>query len=199
MIAYIKGNVQYIGKDYIILESNNIGYEIKVPLTLCNEVYIGSEVKIYTYMYIREDVLCLYGFISQEYMELFKLLITVNGVGPKAALSILSIMNCEEFKIAVITNDKKKIAKAQGIGQKMVSKIILELQDKIDMSHITLDNNIQKSDSDNDTQDIKNDAIMALIALGYTQSIAQSAVNKVNISSDMDSGIILKLALKNIM
>lgn len=202
MIAYIKGILGDITEDGIILENQGIGYDIRVPLSVLNQLpSIDSELKIYTYMYVREDALQLYGFLRKDDLNLFKLLITVNGIGPKAALGILSTISPDDFRFAVLADDAKTIAKSPGIGAKTASKLILELKDKLKLEDVfeqklnhTKENELINEES---VSSIRNDAIQALTALGYTNTDALKAVRKVELKDGMSVETVLKLSLKN--
>jgi Holliday junction DNA helicase RuvA len=161
---------------------------------------IGATVKIYTYTSVREDAFNLFGFLSKDDLEVYKMLIAVNGIGPKGALSVLSAMSADDLRFAIISGDSKAISKAQGVGTKSAERIILELKDKIKMFG-------DEEESDNssiigtlDGSDIKNqarnEAIEALSALGYSPTEALKAVKQLEITEDMDSGAILKAALR---
>ena len=119
MIAFVKGILDSVSEDKIIVENQNIGFEILVPGSVVSELpQVGNTVKIYTYTYVREDALQLYGFLTKDSMDMFKLLITVNGIGPKAALGILTAMDTDALRLAILSDDAKTIAKAPGIGPK---------------------------------------------------------------------------------
>lgn len=202
MISFIKGELDNIYEDGIVIENGGIGYDIKVPLSVMNELPpIGDEVKIYTYLYVREDILCLYGFLSKDDLQVFKLLITVNGIGPKGALGILSTISPDDLRFAVLADDAKAIAKAPGIGAKTASKLILELKDKLKLED-AFEQKLSKSSVDTSSgsseTNAKNEAIQALVALGYTNTEALKAVRGIDITPDMDTEDILKLSLKKI-
>ena len=133
MIHFIKGQLDTVAEQQIVVENRGIGYEILVPASVIQKLpRIGNEVKIYTYMHVREDAMQLYGFMTKDEREMFQLLITVNGIGPKGALGILSIMDTDALRFAILSDDAKSISKAPGIGAKTASKLILELKDKVD-------------------------------------------------------------------
>ena len=137
MIAFVKGILDSVSEDKIIVENQNIGFEILVPGSVVSELpQVGNTVKIYTYTYVREDALQLYGFLTKDSMDMFKLLITVNGIGPKAALGILTAMDTDALRLAILSDDAKTIAKAPGIGPKTASKLILELKDKCHLEDV---------------------------------------------------------------
>lgn len=200
MYAYIKGEIADISEDNLVLECNNIGYNIRIPLSVAKRLPgIGAFVKIYTYTSVREDAFQLFGFLSRDDLEIYKKLIAVNGIGPKGALSILSAMSADDLRLAIISGDAKAIAKAQGVGNKSAERIILELKDKLALK-LSYEENadfIPAGDlSENNTA--KNEAIEALVALGYTPTEAVKAVKQLTITEEMDSGVILKQALKMI-
>ena len=202
MISFIKGELDSIYEDGIVIENGGIGYDIKVPLSVMNELpSIGEEVKIYTFLYVREDILCLYGFLSRDDLQVFKLLITVNGIGPKGALGILSTISPDDLRFAVLADDAKAIAKAPGIGAKTASKLILELKDKLKLED-AFEQKLSKVASDSSTgasdMNAKNEAIQALVALGYSNTEALKAVRGIEITPDMEAEDILKLSLKKI-
>lgn len=132
MISYIKGTIEEIGEDEIVMESHGIGYFIRVPLSVVRSLSVSDKiVKIYTYLYVREDALNLYGFLSKDDLSIFQMLITVNGIGPKGAIGILSNLSADDLRFAVLSDDAKAIAKAPGVGIKTAGKVILELKDKL--------------------------------------------------------------------
>lgn len=199
MYAYFKGIITDIEEDSIVLECNHIGYNIKVPTSvMANVGGIGQEAKIYTYTSVREDAFVLYGFLTKDDLKIFKLLITVNGIGPKGALGILSALSADDLRFAIIAGDAKSISKAPGIGAKSAERIILELKNKVDISLSGDDKQTAAvPTSTNNTQ--KNEALEAMIALGYSSSEALKAINMISMTEDMDAGVILKLALKEVM
>lgn len=131
MISYIKGDVRAISEEGFILEANNIGYFINSSLTTLSNIKINNEYKIYTSMQVREDDISLFGFESEEELEMFLLLISVSSIGPKIAIGMLSSISSDEIKLAIVNNDIDKLTKAKGIGKKTASRIILELVDKV--------------------------------------------------------------------
>lgn len=198
MFEYIKGTIEEIYENGIVLDNNGIGYDIKVPTSLFNVYHlVGTQAKIYTYLYIREEIIALYGFESKESLEMFKLLITVNGIGPKAAISILSVLSLSDLKFAILSDDSKSIAKAQGVGAKTASKLVLELKDKIKLED-AFENKLAKNSKDSSNQSVAvSEATMALVALGYTNGEALKAITKSGDLEGLDTESIIKLALKN--
>lgn len=204
MISYIKGELTEMDEDGIVVENSQIGYSVRVPSSVLSQLPpIGEQVKIYTYLYVREDAMLLYGFLSKDDLNIFKLLITVNGIGPKGALGILSAISPDELRFAILSDDAKTISKAPGIGAKTASKLILELKDKLkleDAFEIRLkhaEEAMRVGDEDSIAQ-IQNDAVAALVALGYSNTEALKAVRKVEITYKTDVETVLKNALKHI-
>ncbi len=200
MFAYIKGKLDYKHNEYIVVEANGVGYKINTALSTLEKVgSLGDEVKIFTYLYVREDIMCLYGFASQEELGMFELLISVSGVGPKVAVSVISSIPSSKFGLAVITDDVKTLTKAQGVGNKMAQRIILELKDKIKKEQLVTpvgDRDINKETSGEASR--VSEAVSALMVLGYTPLEASKAVNAVY-SEDMDLELIIKSALKGLV
>lgn len=198
MYAYIKGEIIDISEDNLILECNNIGYNIRIPLSVAQRLPgIGATVKIYTYTSVREDAFNLFGFLSKDDLEIYKKLIAVNGIGPKGALSILSAMSADDLRFAILSGDAAAIAKAQGVGKKSAERIILELRDKVQfMGSAATDLEVLTSSDTTAETNAKNEAIEALTSLGYSPSDALRAVRQVELTEDMDAGTILKQALK---
>lgn len=204
MYAYIKGTLEEITEDSVIVETGGIGYNIKVSGTTVDLLPgIGSEVKIYTYTLVREDAFSLYGFLTRDDLEIFKKLITVSGIGPKGGLAILSVMSADALRFAVMAADAKAIARAPGIGAKTAERVILDLRDKISLEDTLrgigspADVAGQAAGSGSSDNLMKREAIEALVALGYSASDATAAVKKVEVGEDATSESILKLALKH--
>lgn len=197
MYAYIKGEIADISEDNLVLECNNIGYNIRIPLSVAKRLpRIGEVVKIYTYTSVREDAFNLFGFLSKDDLEIYKKLIAVNGIGPKGALSILSAMSADDLRMAILSGDAKAIAKAPGVGNKSAERIILELKDKIALRLSYEDEQGFTQTADSSDSVATNEAVEALVSLGYTPTEALKAVKQVEITDVMDTGAILKQALK---
>lgn len=198
MIGYIKGTVESVDKDKIILECNGIGYNIFVTATLLNNIYEeGMELKIYTYLSVREDAMILYGFASKDELDIFKMLITVSGIGPKGGLAILSTLDVNSLKVAIVSGDSKAIAKAPTIGAKTASKVILELKDKIDTEGIFGSSVEDEMSKDGMSLAFRQDALDGLLALGFSKSQSLMAIKKAMGSKEYtDAGELLKDALK---
>lgn len=199
MIAFIKGRLEEKGESGIVLEREGIGYEISVPMNeQMDRLYEGQELKIYTYLYVREDALALYGFLEKDDLEMFRLLLGVNGVGPKAALGILTAVTADELRFAVLSEDVKTISRAPGIGKKTAQKLILDLKDKVKLQD-AFKRKLEHGAAQADTAfaDARKEAAEALTALGYGSTEALRAVRKVDGWEQMDVETLLKAALKN--
>lgn len=199
MIAYIKGKVAEILEDRVILESGFMGYNLFMPMASAEAVLRkGDEVKLYTHLHVREDAMQLFGFLTKDDLHTFQLLLGVNGIGPKAALGILSGLTADELRFAVLSEDVKTISKAPGIGKKTAQKLILELKDKMDLQE-AFDLKSQHAQGDMaDLSDARKEAVEALTALGYSGADALRAVKKVEMTPGMDVETLLKAALKNL-
>ena len=199
MIGYLKGELTEIKESYVVLEVGNIGYEVYLPSSAIMELPSrGSTIKIYTYLHVREDAIGLFGFLTKDDLEMFKLLITVNGIGPKGALGILSAISADDIRFAVLAEDVKAIAKAPGIGSKTAGKLILELKDKFKLE-TAFEQRLINQTENRGTSGIfskKEEAVQALTVLGYSSTDALKIVNQIEITEDMTSEEILKQCLK---
>lgn len=200
MYSYIKGELAEINFDHIVVETGGIGYMIYIPSQSMDYVpSIGQEIKVYTYLYIREDAMILYGFLSKDDLEIFKLLISVSGIGPKGGLSILSTLSSTDLRFAILSGDSKAIAKSPGIGSKTAQRVIIDLKDKMSLEE-AFEKKLENENTVNSAagnSSVKNDAVLALNALGYSSTESLKAVSKVNITNDMDVEDVLKQALKH--
>lgn len=200
MYEYIIGRYKGINKDYIIVENNGIGYKIFTSgATMSSMPKVDEEVMLYLEQIVREDFLGLYGFDTKEELEMFKLLISINGVGSKAALSLLSISRINNLRYAIMMGDDKHLCKAPGIGKKTAGRIILELKDKIKKENLAED-----IESFGDFEDIVSEnanniaeALGALLALGYSEKEAELALKKVDKADSLEN--IIKNCLKVLM
>ena len=204
MISFIHGILAEKDEGYIVVEAGGVGYGINVPLSVLSSLPPeGEEVRIYTHYSVREDGQSLYGFLFREDREMFRRLISVNGVGPKGALAILSVLGPDDLRLAIVTGDAKAISRAPGIGQKTAQRVILDLKDKIGNEFL------QKGTEDTESYgglslseasggNAASEAIDALTVLGYTRIEAARAVRRVDITKDMDTEEILKQALRAI-
>lgn len=201
MIAFVKGRVEDLTDENVVIEVGGIGYNVKISTGTAAVIPgMGEEIKLYTYTSVREDAFQLFGFLSKDELEIFKKLITVNGIGPKGGLSILSVMSADDIRFAVVSGDAKMIAKAPGIGKKTAERVILDLKDKISLEDTLIHKEmtgvpgLSAAGADNPA---RNEAVEALTALGYSASDALRAVKAVPINEDTDVETILKQALKN--
>ena len=204
MIASVKGKLEGVTTESVIIDVNGLGVEAIVPTTVINLLpKIDENIKLHTYLHVREDVMQLYGFLEKEDLDFFKLLITVNGIGPKAAIAILSSMPTDILTFAILSEDTKTIQKAQGIGAKTAKKLVLELKDKVGI--IKTPKNTGSEIYDNSAltiginSEIKDEAVQVLTALGYSQTEAVKAISTVEIYEEMTSEELVKLSLKNLM
>lgn len=195
MYYYIKGTLVQKNDNYIVVDANGVGYMIYTSLnSLQNAGEVGKEITIYTYLHVREDVMDLFGFTTIEEKNMFMHLISVSGVGPKAALSILSVTTPAKFAVAVITNDVKTITKASGVGPKMAQRVILELKDKMKTDELEID---LEDESEDILSDNRSEAISALVVLGYSSADAQKAVKGIDGTLSVEE--IIKKALAGLL
>lgn len=200
MISFIRGPLVEKEEDVIVVEAGSVGYNIHVPLSLLEEMPpLGQEVHIYTYLQVKEDSMNLYGFKSRQELKLFKQLLGVNGIGPKGALGILSVMRPDDLRLAIISGDAKVIAKAPGIGVKTAQRLILDLKDRISVEEM-----LEVSDTRDKKEEGKagpvgsagKEAVDALVALGYSAMEAAKAVRKAEVTEEMTTEEVLKASLK---
>lgn len=206
MIAYVNGILETLEEGNAVIDVGGVGLNVNISgSTMDRMPGIGEAVKLYTYTNVKEDAFTLFGFLSRDELSLFKMLITVSGIGPKGGLSILSVMTPDDLRFAIIAGDSASIAKAPGIGKKTAERITLELRDKIKATEddmlrgsyaVTMD------DLAGDAASARDEAVAALVALGYNSSDAMKAVRKVlktdeSVSSDTEK--LLKLALKEML
>ena len=200
MIAYVKGTVEYIEEDNVVIDVGGIGYNVKVSAdTAARMPGVGEQTKLYTYMNVREDAVSLFGFFSRDDLAVFRQCITVSGIGPQGALAILSTLNADSLRFAILSGDAKAISKAPGIGIKTAERLILELRGKIRAEDTLIAKEMADySGASNVAADTaqKREAVEALVSLGYGQAEALKAVNAIEGIEEMDSGAVLKAALK---
>ena len=200
MISYIKGELVELTENAIVLDHDGMGFLIMMPASILAKLpAVGSELKVHTYLYVKEDALDLYGFLTKDDLKVFRLLITVSGIGPKGALAILSTMSPDDLRFAVLAGDSKTISKAPGIGSKTAQKLIIELKDKLKIEDVLdggADGGYEPQTDMGDTAAAE--AVMALTALGYSSADATRAVRQVDGGADMDSEALLKVALKKL-
>lgn len=202
MIAYVNGIVEDIAEDNVVLDVGGIGYNVRISAdTAAKLPGIGEQIRLYTYTCVREDAFLLYGFLSRNDLEIFKKCITVSGIGPKGALAILSVMDADSLRFAILSEDTKAISKAPGIGARTAQRLVLELKDKLKYDDVMIEREIAitagETASFTDSAQ-KKEAIEALVSLGYGQADSIKAVNAIEGIETMDSGAILKAALKKL-
>ncbi len=196
MISYIIGDIKVISEDGFVIENNNIGYFINSTLTSLANIQINNEYKIYTSMQVREDDISIYGFVSKEELEMFLLLISVSSVGPKIALGMLSSIDADDIKIAIVNNDIDTLTQAKGIGKKTASRIILELVDKV--KKMAMPQKLKSEESiaiDNDNFGVAREALKNL---GYVENDISSVLNELK---GLDLGLeeLIKESLKRLI
>lgn len=197
MYSYIKGTLEEIGEGKIVVDNQGIGYNVYVPGSVLDRAgALGSEIKIYTYLNVKEDALTLYGFLTKDDIKVFKLLLGVSGIGPKGALAILSVLSTDDLRFAVVGGDAKAIAKAPGIGAKTAQRVILELKDKLNLEDVFEEKETLSVGVKSEMNTVKGDAVQALVALGYSSTEALSVLSKIEITEDSDVEGVLKAALK---
>lgn len=200
MIAFLKGKVVSVSESRLVLDVNDVGFQISITSRDAARMpSVGHQVLLYTYLSVREDAMQLFGFLSEDDLEIYRLLIGVSGIGPKAGLGILSVLSADDLRFAVLADDAKAIARAPGVGNKTAQKLILELKDKLSLEEAIEKKLDNVADGGLDLQENKNQAVQALVALGYSGSEALRAVKQVEISPDMDTEDILKQALKKMV
>lgn len=191
MIAHLRGKIEEKFNNSLILDVNGVGYEIMVPMPDFEAVNLGEERKFYTYHQVRENAEELYGFSSLAAKKIFELLISVQGVGPRAAIAILSLAEAEEVRNAIANADTAFISKASGVGKKSAERVIVDLRDKVGIPsrYGATEARITKPSFEND------EALDALIALGFNLKEATAALEKVDVNLPIEERV--KLALKN--
>lgn len=200
MIAYVKGTVEDIAEDNAVVDVGGIGYNVRISAdTAARLPGIGERVKLYTYTSVREDAIQLFGFLSKNDLDIFKKCITVSGIGPKGGLAILSVLDADSLRFAILSGDVKAITKAPGIGARTAERLILELKGKIKVEDTAIGMEIQRTQTAGAAamdSPQKREAVEALVSLGYGQAEAAKAVNAIEGIEAMDSGAVLKAALK---
>lgn len=194
MYAYIKGELVAKTNDYVVVETGNIGYKIFMPQTAIDKLgEINTQVKVHTYYYVREDNISLYGFLSNDELRMFELLLSVSGVGAKSAIAMLSSITTSDFAMAVISNDISKLKKIPGVGPKTAGRIVLELQDKL-----KTEDAIVAQDEEVSTlvrnQEMLSEAVSALQILGYTKKEIDTVLEKID-TTNLKTEEIIKGAL----
>lgn len=202
MISYVKGPLIDIWEDMIVVEAGGLGYNIHVPVSVLEALpKAGTQVQIYTSLQVREDAMTLYGFLTRQDLQMFKQLLGVNGIGPKAALGLLSALRSDDLRMAIISGDAKAISRAPGIGPKTAQRVILDLKDKIKMEDILPGGMDPGSGAEavpaaSGMEGAGKEAVKALVALGYSMTEAGKAVRQVEITETMTVEDVLKASLR---
>ena len=173
MIGYIKGNVIFSNDGVVLLENNGIGYEITCSASVYQKLVNEKGGEVYTYLAVREDGVSLYGFISMEEKNMFLKLISVSGVGPKMGITVLSNMKLSDLALKIATSDVKGLSAIKGLGKKTAERIILELREKITEESVAVSNGAPVIE---DMDDVDDDAVIALMSLGFTKAECVKAV-----------------------
>lgn len=201
MYSYISGELVEIGADHIVVDNQGIGYRFYVAASVINRLpHVGSPLKIYTYLQVREDDMSLFGFLAKDELELFQMLIGVNGIGPKAALAILGTLSADDLRFAILADDAKAIAAAPGVGPKTAKRVILDLKDKLDFLE-AFETRREHAAEDADLQagkvhEIRHEVVLALTSLGYASSDVLKAMQDMEISEEDQVEDLLKVTLR---
>ena len=190
MISFLSGKILNKSRGYIIVKVNNVGYQVFISPVMFSELNIGQLVELYTYQHVRDESLDLYGFKSLEELEMFKLLLSISGIGPKSALGVLSISNIADLKETINRGDSSLLTKVSGIGQKTAERVVLELREKVGETISSRDRASKRGGII-----ASSDEIDALMALGYSISQAREALRQVDVKIK-DSGERIREALK---
>lgn len=202
MISFLRGTIAWREEEKVTLDVNGVGYGIYMSghdLGLLPSG--GADILIYTYLHVKEDAMQLFGFLTRDELMVFKLLITVNGIGPKGALGILTVLTPDDLRYAVVSKDIKAICAAPGIGKKTAEKLVLELKDKLRLEDAIEHLSEPSGESGGGTQgfgDVQAEAVQALTALGYGNTEALKAVRQVEVTDMMSVEDVLKQALKHL-
>ena len=201
MIQYIKGTLADMDEESVIIDNHGIGFQVFISgQTFEYLPQIGAEIKMYIYFQVKEDGLALFGFLTKDDLRVFKLLISVNGVGPKGALAILSVLTPDDLRFAVIADDAKAISKAPGIGAKTAQRVVLELKDKLKLEDaFSPKEELVKNPAVELEKGVRQEALLALTSLGYSSSEASQVLSGIEITPESDVEDILKLALKHMV
>lgn len=199
MIAYVNGIIEDITEDNVVIDVGGVGINVRISAdTAARLPGVGETARLYTYTYVKEDAFLLYGFLSRSELSMFKQCITVSGIGPKGGLAILSVMDADSLRFAIMSGDTKAISRAPGIGARTAQRLILELKDKISIDDTMINKEIAANAAGQMNADSpqKREAVEALVSLGYGQAESLKAVNAIEGIEDMEAGAVLKAALK---
>jgi Holliday junction DNA helicase RuvA len=193
MYSYIKGIIKSSSENHMVIENNGIGYSINTSMNTVRNSKLNEEGTVHTYLYVREDIISIYGFATVQELELFRNLIKISGVGPKAGLSILSLADANTLKYSIFNGDYKFISKASGIGKKTAEKIIIELKDKVKDEFSGSEINVGIEYPTQDSEFL----MEALVSLGFNSNEAKKALNAID-RTNLSEDEVLKIALKKI-
>ncbi len=201
MISYIRGELVAVEEEKAVIDVGGVGYGIFMPAQSMGKLPpLHEEVRLHTYLHVKEDAMQLYGFLTRDDLKVFKLVIGVSGIGPKGALNILSNLSADDLRFAVLSNDVKAISAAQGIGKQTAEKLLIELKDKLSMDDV-LEHMVQEEEVAVTGQNsgVQAEAVQALVALGYGNTESLRAVRRVEVNADSDVETVLKQALRFMM
>ncbi len=201
MIGYIKGTIEGITQDSVLVENQGIGYRIYTSSMVLGQIgTMHQEILLFTYMNVREDGIYLYGFPTTEELDTFKLLLSISGIGPKVALAILSVLSVKDLSLAIMAGDVKTITKANGVGKRGAERVIMELKDKLTIEDVFGEendyNNADASVGVSGNSNSMEDTVLALVSLGYSEFEAIKAIKQIPGAEQMESEELLKAALK---
>ena len=204
MIGFLRGKIAGYNENMLLMDVGGVGYEVIISAGTAEELPpVGEELKIFTHLSVREDAMTLYGFLTSDDLSIFKQLIGVSGIGPKGAQSILSELSPDNLRFAILAGDAKAISKAPGIGAKTAQRIIIDLKDKLSLEetfeHALGQPEVKSKADHGQSSEAKDEAVEALIALGYSSTDAYRAVKNADDGSGMDANGLLKAALKFII
>ncbi len=200
MISYVRGELAAVEKEKVIVDVGGVGYGVFMPEASMGMLpQIGEEVKLHTYLNVREDAMQLFGFLTRDDLGIFRMLIGVSGIGPKGGLSILSKLTADDLRFAILSGDAKAISSAPGIGKKTAEKVIIELKDKLNLEEVLEPKTMSSSETIGGVSgEIQSEAVQALVALGYGSTESLRAVKKVDTEQAETVEDVLKQALKNL-
>ena len=199
MFYYVEGTVALIEQEMVVIDCGGVGYACRTSQNTCSSVQSGKQARLYTYLSVRENAVDLYGFAEQEELNCFKMLLGVSGVGPKAALAILSIAPPSQLALAIITEDAKFLTQAPGIGKKIAQRICLELKDKLAKEQKNFGvSSMPAVPARNDSVNAVSEAVSALMVLGYSQAEAMWAMEGLNMSEQLTSEDLIRACLKKL-
>ena len=201
MFYYVEGRTAILEQGLAVIDCGGVGYACHTSQNTIGALRVNQPAKLYTHLYVREGIVDLFGFADMEELNCFRMLIGVSGVGPKAALAMLSVATPSQLALAVITEDAKLLTQAPGIGKKTAERVILDLKDKIKLEDVTALPGAGETENGlivDNFEAARKEAIDALAALGYGISEAAKAVSKVAVTEESTTEEILKMALKNL-